>query len=244
MPSSRRQEIAAVVAPAVHRIHHRLQRQNHHQRMTKTEVTRHSSTPCEKESTSTSNSISERESSNTGSSSRADKLHRDYRRARKDLAAMTASKEAAKAKLERAEKERESLVESNARLLKQISEKDEMNAKSLSTILHLKSLTEQLTAEKSNLEQQSKTASQLALAARLATNAKERVSDEMMKEKKALQDQIEQLENQLSFKRVELDRISHEFAEARGKMATENSELTNALKRIDELTIENEEQSE
>ena len=39
---------------------------------------------------------------------------------------------------QRAEKERDALMKTNARLLKQSSEKDDMNAKSLSTILHLK----------------------------------------------------------------------------------------------------------
>jgi len=178
------------------------------------------------------------------SSSRSDKLHRDYRRARKELAAMTASKEAAKAKFERAEKERESLMESNVRLLKQIGEKDEMNAKSLSTILHLKSMTEKLTAERDNLEQQAKAASQLALAARLATNAKEKVSEEILKEKKALEERIGELEKQYGSAQAELHRISSEWSEASGKMAVKESELTNALKRCDELVSENEQKRE
>jgi E3 ubiquitin-protein ligase BRE1 len=67
-----------------------------------------------------------------------ERLHREYRKVRKELAAVTASKEAAKSKLERIEKERDALVQTSARLLKQSAEKDDMNAKSLSTILHLK----------------------------------------------------------------------------------------------------------
>lgn len=67
--------------------------------------------------------------------------------------------------------------------MKQSAEKDDMNAKSLSTILHLKNLTEQLTQGKISLEQQLKSAGQLALAARLATNAKDRVAEEIVKEK-------------------------------------------------------------
>jgi E3 ubiquitin-protein ligase BRE1 len=81
------------------------------------------------------------------------------------------------------EKERDNLTETNARLLRQSAEKDDMNAKSLSTILHLKNLTEQLTQGKLSLEQQLKSAGQLALAARLATNAKDRVAEEIVKEK-------------------------------------------------------------
>lgn len=85
---------------------------------------------------------------------------------------------------QRAEKERDALIKTNVRLLKQSAEKDDMNAKSLSTILHLKHVTKQLEQEKEILEQKKKSSTQLALAARLATNAKERVHEEAMKETK------------------------------------------------------------
>jgi E3 ubiquitin-protein ligase BRE1 len=75
------------------------------------------------------------------------------------------------------------LLANNAWLLKQITEKNEMNAKSLSTILYLKSTTEKLVEERDHLGLQMKNASRLALAARLATNTKERVSEELLKEK-------------------------------------------------------------
>ena len=75
-------------------------------------------------------------------------------------------------------------MKTNARLLKQSTEKDDMNAKSLSTILHLKHLTEQYEHEKALLEQEAKSAGQVSLAARLATNAKERVAEEALKEQK------------------------------------------------------------
>jgi E3 ubiquitin-protein ligase BRE1 len=71
----------------------------------------------------------------------------------------------------------------NARLIKQCVEKDEMNAKSLSTILQLKQLSEQLEREKELIEKKLKGIEQLALAARLATNAKERVAEEISREK-------------------------------------------------------------
>ena len=85
--------------------------------------------------------------------------------------------------MQRVEKERDMLMETNARLLKQSAEKDDMNAKSLSTILHLKNLTEQLTQGKISMELQLKNAGQISLAARLATNAKDRVAEEIVKEK-------------------------------------------------------------
>ena len=84
---------------------------------------------------------------------------------------------------QRAEKERDALMRTNARLLKQGTDKDDMNAKSLSTILHLKQQNEELTKKNSVLDQKAKAAQQLSLAARLAANAKNRVGEEVFKEK-------------------------------------------------------------
>lgn len=57
-----------------------------------------------------------------------------------------------------------------------------MNAKSLSTILHLKQLSEQLVEQKDILEKKLKGTQQLEIAARLAANAKERVEEEATRE--------------------------------------------------------------
>lgn len=74
-------------------------------------------------------------------------------------------------------------MKTNARLLKQSSDKDDMNAKSLSTILHLKQRNEELEKENDVLKQKVQAAQQLSLAARLASNAKDRVGEEALKEK-------------------------------------------------------------
>ena len=74
-------------------------------------------------------------------------------------------------------------MKTNARLIKQSIEKDDMNAKSLSTILHLKQVSEQLEQEKDLMNEKLKGVQQLALAARLAANAKERVEEESINEK-------------------------------------------------------------
>lgn len=74
-------------------------------------------------------------------------------------------------------------MKTNARLLKQSSEKDDMNAKSLSTILHLKQRNDELEKENAVINQKSQAAQQLSLAARLASNAKDRVGEEAVKEK-------------------------------------------------------------
>jgi len=74
-------------------------------------------------------------------------------------------------------------MKTNARLLKQSSDKDDMNAKSLSTILHLKQRNEELEKENAIIKQKAQAAQQLSLAARLASNAKDRVGEEAVKEK-------------------------------------------------------------
>eukprot|EP00536_Pseudo-nitzschia_multiseries_P013078 jgi/Psemu1/261164/estExt_Genewise1Plus.C_5360008 len=167
-----------------------------------------------------------------------EKLQREYKRARKELAATTASKDAAKAKLERMEKEKEHLSQMNSRLLKQASEKDEINVKSLSTILHLKQLTEQITKEKENLEQQVKTAGQLALAARLASNARERVAEEYANEQKALKRQLEELENKCSVLAKEKIHAEGKLSQERARMSGLIGDAMKAKNRCEELAIE------
>jgi E3 ubiquitin-protein ligase BRE1 len=177
-------------------------------------------------------------SNSPSSDNKLEKLHREHRRMRKELSAAVTSKETAKAKLEKIEKERDTLMESNFRLLKQMTEKDEMNAKSLSTILHLKSMTEELRKERDSLEQQAKSASQLALTARLASNSKDRVSEELMKEKEALEMKVGDLESNLAESKRRLDALSLAFAAESGKSSTLHSELSNALNRCQELVGE------
>jgi E3 ubiquitin-protein ligase BRE1 len=168
----------------------------------------------------------------------ADKIHRDYKRARKELAAATASKEAAKAKLERVEKEKEFLNQMNSRLLRQSTEKDEINAKSLSTILHLKQLTEQVSKEKDNLEQQVKSAEQLALAARLASNARERVAEEFEMERKALEDQVQEWERKCSELAQEKALVEGRLAQEKAKMSKLIGDAQKAKERCEELASE------
>ena len=162
----------------------------------------------------------------TSSASSSEKLQREYRKVRKELTAMTTN--------------HTTMMTANVRLLKQITEKDEMNAKSLSTILHLKSTTEKLIEERDHLEIQMKNASQLALAARLATNAKDRVSEELLKEKDSLDERRIALEGQVLSTQTELNRISVEWANANSIIATKDTELLNVRQRCNQLVEENE----
>jgi len=167
-----------------------------------------------------------------------DKLHRDYKRARKELAATTASKDAAKAKLERTEKEKEFLSQMNSRLLKQASEKDEINLKSLSTILHLKQLTEQIKKEKDNLEQQAKSAEQLALAARLASNSRDRLAEEFTNEQKRRLIQIEEVEQKCAALVNEKEVAEAKLSQEKARMAGLFNDGQKAQKRCEELVSE------
>ena len=188
-----------------------------------------------------------------------DRLQKEHRRMRKDLAAAIQSKENAKARLEvrlfvfffeyfwisltllvrkKSEKEREALIKANSRLVKQSAEKDEMNAKSLSTILHLKSVTEKLTQENELFEQQIKSAGQVNLAARLAANAKERVTDEVINIEKELKEKIELIE-------LECEKAKSEYEIAIGTLERKKAEMfdlerdaATAKERCDELVAE------
>jgi len=196
------------------------------------------STPS-KEGSSASKSKSSSASTPTDKADRSvDKLQRDYKRARKELAATIASKDAAKAKLERTEKEKDFLGQMNARLLKQASEKDEINAKSLSTILHLKQLSEQIAKEKENLEQQVKSAGQLALSARLASNARNRVAEEFSNEKKATKALLEELEKKCSVLATEKELAEGKLSQEKARMSGLISDAQKAKKRCEELATQ------
>ena len=163
-----------------------------------------------------------------------------YRKARKELASVIASRDQARQRLECSEEERELLIQSNARLLKPSAEKEDMNTKSLSTILHLKSLTDQLKLEKENLEQQAKNASQMALAARLASNAKGKLSAEILKEKEALEERLQELEKVHNETKSQLEKVTRDWSTGSGEMTTMKTKLANSLKRSDELVADNE----
>lgn len=143
------------------------------------------------------------------------------------------------------EKERASLVSMNMRLQQQSVEKDDMNAKSLSTILHLKQLSEKLEEEKEALEKNLKSAQQLALAARLAANAKARVEEEAMKEKDVAYEEVEQMKLSLMSLQKEKDALGGQLAIAVSKVESGMSEMSDIKNRCDELvalTAEKDEQ--
>jgi len=121
-------------------------------------------------------------------------------------------------------------MKTNARLIKQSIEKDDMNAKSLSTILHLKQVSEQLEQEKDLMNEKLKGVQQLALAARLAANAKERVEEESINEKQLMQKEVTKL-------KIEKEIMSKKKAEIELSLSKQNSQFL--LNRKESKIIQN-----
>lgn len=134
------------------------------------------------------------------------------------------------------------MIKLNARLIKQSGEKDEMNAKSLSTILQLKEIAEKFQEEKSLLEQEMKSAGQVNLASRLASNARDRVTEEALKEKEQLQSKITKLEQECeSLKQGKQDAVSS-LEKHKAEMSNLETAASTAKDRCDELVNKTEEQ--
>eukprot|EP00547_Thalassionema_nitzschioides_P006582 CAMPEP_0194209154 /NCGR_PEP_ID=MMETSP0156-20130528/7379_1 /TAXON_ID=33649 /ORGANISM="Thalassionema nitzschioides, Strain L26-B" /LENGTH=892 /DNA_ID=CAMNT_0038936269 /DNA_START=132 /DNA_END=2810 /DNA_ORIENTATION=- len=150
----------------------------------------------------------------------------------------------AKAKLEVSEKKRESLMKANSRLIKQSAEKDDMNAKSLSTILHLKSLTEKLNQEKELLGQQTKSAGQINVAVRLASNAKDRVTEDALNQRKLYEQKLLDLEEKCELLKVENDKALGNLSKKKAEMTDLEQDAATAKKRCDELVSESTKQQE
>jgi len=158
-----------------------------------------------------------------------DRLLKEYRKIKADLAEAT----------ENSQKESEELQRANMRLMRQSREKDEMNARSLSTILQLKEVAERLTEEKSALEEKAKSADQLAVAARLAANARDRFTQEAEIMKKGLEEELSRLKDEHESCRQDLSALQAEQSAESGKFATLNSEISNCQKRNDDLVAQN-----
>jgi hypothetical protein len=88
-----------------------------------------------------------------------------------------------KGKIDQLRGERDAMNKTNHRLVQQSTEKEEINAEALSTILQLRQRIELHSKEKEEWDKKLKATQQLALAARLAVTAKERVDEEAAKEK-------------------------------------------------------------
>ena len=167
--------------------------------------------------------------------SKFERLHMEYKKLKQKMSEL---KDYSKRKAEKLENERKKVEQANSRLLKQSAEKEDMNAKSLSTILHLKQVTQQLTKERKNLEQQAKSANQLALAARLAANARERLSEEFTKERQGLEKKLEDLEKKYDGLAQEKEVLEGKVSQHNAKMESLMADVEKAKARCEELASE------
>jgi E3 ubiquitin-protein ligase BRE1 len=174
---------------------------------------------------------------NSTSSDNVDLNDKESRKLKKELEAAIASKAQAKDRLEQALKERDALLDMNQRLQQQCVEKDDMNAKSLSSILHLKQLSEQLEQEKVKMEISLKSAQQLALTARLAANAKIRVEEEATKEKEIAEAEMKRVKEALEALQTEKNAVDAELAACKAKIEQSKTEASGIRKRCDDLVI-------
>mmetsp|Transcript_23731 Transcript_23731/g.28979 ORF Transcript_23731/g.28979 Transcript_23731/m.28979 type:complete len:404 (+) Transcript_23731:559-1770(+) len=186
---------------------------------------------------SSGSSSGDRSSSSRGETS-YDRLKADFRKVRKELAAANLSKENYKGKLERSEKERESVTKANKRLLQQSSEKEEMNAKSLSQILHLKQMSELRAQEMEVLEKKVKNAEQLALAARLVANAKKRVDEEIEKHNKEADNKVTEVRQSLDELHSQKQRVDTLLSAHKSQIKSLTNDLLTVKRRCNELATE------
>lgn len=171
-----------------------------------------------------------------------ERLRLDFRQCRKELSAANLARENYKTKNERLEKDRDYIMRTNVRLIKQSSEKEEMNTKSLSTILQLKNVADLRTQEVSLLEQKAKSAEQLALAARLVQHAKMKVERGVEKEaetqKKELQDKMKNLHGELDSVKAGKDQTEARLFQSKDQLKSAVKELEIVKIRCNELAGE------
>jgi len=96
-----------------------------------------------------------------------------------------------------------------------------MNARSLSTILHLNQMSEQLTQEKDLLEQKAKAAEQLSLSARLAANARERSEEEEQKDKNVTAKEAQEAKGRMDALLAEKEEIAGKLNQCQAQVAAE-----------------------
>eukprot|EP00587_Corethron_hystrix_P000873 CAMPEP_0113306298 /NCGR_PEP_ID=MMETSP0010_2-20120614/5602_1 /TAXON_ID=216773 ORGANISM="Corethron hystrix, Strain 308" /NCGR_SAMPLE_ID=MMETSP0010_2 /ASSEMBLY_ACC=CAM_ASM_000155 /LENGTH=1110 /DNA_ID=CAMNT_0000160931 /DNA_START=742 /DNA_END=4071 /DNA_ORIENTATION=+ /assembly_acc=CAM_ASM_000155 len=130
------------------------------------------------------------------------------------------------------------LARANSRLLKQGAQKEEVNVASLSEIMKLKQQEELQSQEIAALKKRAKEAEQISLAARMASNARARLEEEILKEKREFEDQITLLREECvkaSSDKEEGERICEKL---KGDISTMAKEKTEVEARCEELAKE------
>ena len=140
------------------------QQQQEQQRCSLSSSSTHSTSP-----TSSSGPLKSSKSSSN------DRLKSDFRKARKELAAATLSKDNYKSKLDKCLKECASISKTNSRLLKLNAKQEEMNTKSLCEIVNLKQQIQFKEKKADLLQIRIESADELAQAAKFISKAKKRL---------------------------------------------------------------------
>lgn len=114
-------------------------------------------------------------------------------------------------------------------------DKEDMNAKSLSTILHLRQLNEQLEQEKSLVEKKLKSAEQLAVMARLTANAKDKVEREAMQQKELAEEELKQMKENYEQTLKQNDEVQGDLNISKSEAQKARDDLRILKERCDNL---------
>ncbi len=114
-------------------------------------------------------------------------------------------------------------------------DKEDMNAKSLSTILHLRQLNEQLEQEKCLVEKKLKSAEQLAVMARLTGNAKDKVEREALQEKELAEEELKKMKENYEQTLKQNDEIQGELNISKSEAQKARDDLRILKERCDNL---------
>lgn len=177
-------------------------------------------------------------SSSTKGDINVERLKQDFRICRKELLAANQARENYKSKNERLEKDREYIMRTNVRLIKQSTEKEEMNTKSLSTILQLKNIADLRSEEVDVLKQKVKAAEQLGLAARLVQNAKMRIDKETEAQEKETEDKLKRLHVELDDVKTKKELSDARLSQSQIQIKSAGTDLGAMKTRCDELVAE------
>ena len=114
-------------------------------------------------------------------------------------------------------------------------DKEDMNTKSLSTILHLRQLSEQLEQEKSILEKKLKSSDQLAVMVRLTENARAKVENEAMQGKQLVEEEVKQLKINVEEAAKQNDKLQEQLSQAQSQVKKASEDMQMMKERCDHL---------
>jgi len=131
------------------------------------------------------------------------------------------------------------LGRSNARLLKQGREKEEMNRSSMTEVIRLKQLVERGKDENEALARQLKEAEQVVVAARLAGATSKKIEDALATNTREAADAEARFREELGKERSERAKVEGNLEETRLRMGGSGKAMGETKLRVEELTVKN-----